>query len=104
MSLDVQNRVTAGVASAGSPRGRLAGVAVAVVVAVVLAIVPMTMGDYAIGLLTLTAITTLPVVSITILFGYAGQITLGQAAFYGIGAYIYANLTAWHRWSPWLAL
>jgi branched-chain amino acid transport system permease protein len=104
MSLDLRTRVPAGTAATRSSGGRLAGVVVAVLIAVVLAIVPMMVGDYAIGLLTLTAITTLPVVSITILFGYAGQITLGQAAFYGIGAYIYANLAAWHGWSPWLAL
>lgn len=74
------------------------------VFAVLVAIVPSTLTDYAIGLLTLTAITTLPVVSVTILFGYAGQVTLGQAAFYGIGAYTYANLTVLHGQSPWLGL
>lgn len=83
---------------------RAAGVVAALVVAVVLAVVPISFTDYVISLLTLTAITALPVVSITILFGYAGQITLGQAAFYGFGAYIYANLTARQGLSPWLAL
>lgn len=107
MSLDMQARRETGTAVPKVFRGaagRAAGVVVALAIAVVLAVVPMSFTDYVIGLMTLTAITALPVVSITILFGYAGQITLGQAAFYGIGAYIYANLSAWRGWSPWLAL
>jgi branched-chain amino acid transport system permease protein len=36
--------------------------------------------------------------------GYAGQISLGHAAFYGIGAYATAVLTVHYNLSPWLAL
>lgn len=86
-------------------RAGLAARGVALIVfAVLVALVPSTLTDYSISLLTLTAITTLPVVSVTMLFGYAGQITLGQAAFYGIGAYVYANLTVKQGLSPWIGL
>jgi branched-chain amino acid transport system permease protein len=36
--------------------------------------------------------------------GYAGQISLGHAAFYGLGAYASGILSAHWGWSPWLAL
>jgi len=36
--------------------------------------------------------------------GYAGQISLGHAAFYGIGAYTTAILTVHYGISPWMAL
>ncbi len=38
------------------------------------------------------------------LMGYAGQISLGHAAFYGLGAYTTGVLTVHWSWSPWLAL
>lgn len=41
---------------------------------------------------------------LTMLTGYAGQISLGHAAFYGIGAYTSAILTGTHGLSPWLAI
>jgi len=43
-------------------------------------------------------------IGLTMLTGYAGQISLGHAAFYGIGAYTSAYLTATHGLSPWLAI
>lgn len=47
---------------------------------------------------------SLIVIGVTLLGGYAGQISLGQAAFYGIGAYLAAIATLHGRVSPWLAL
>jgi len=61
-------------------------------------------------------ILTIVLVGLNLLMGYAGQISLGQAAFYGIGAYVSAILTtlasrhdvlpgvsrSW--WWPWLAI
>lgn len=61
-------------------------------------------------------ILTIVVVGLNLLMGYAGQISLGQAAFYGIGAYVSAAFTArasqlgvpaglvgtW--WWPWLLM
>jgi branched-chain amino acid transport system permease protein len=39
-----------------------------------------------------------------ILGGYAGQISLGQAAFYGLGAYASTMLSTLGGWNPWLAV
>ncbi len=43
-------------------------------------------------------------VSLNLLMGYAGQISLGHAAFFGMGAYASAILTAKFGWSPWPAM
>ena len=43
-------------------------------------------------------------VSLNLLMGYAGQISLGHAAFFGIGAYTSAILSARYGWNPWLAM
>jgi len=61
-------------------------------------------GEYALGLITAIAINTIVVLGLNLLIGYAGQISLGQAAFVGIGAYAAAILAAKHGVSPWLAL
>ena len=43
-------------------------------------------------------------IGISLLMGYAGQISLGQAAFYGIGAYVSGILTATYGLNPWLCM
>ena len=53
---------------------------------------------------TYTGIYTIITVGLGLLMGFAGQISLGQAAFYGIGAYATAVLTTTYDWSPWLSL
>ncbi len=47
---------------------------------------------------------SLIVIGLTLLGGHAGQVSLGQAAFYGIGAYISAITTLRLGISPWLGL
>lgn len=42
--------------------------------------------------------------SLNLLLGYTGQLSLGHAAFFGIGAYATALLTVKLDWSPWLGL
>src|SRR5215510_11055351 len=42
--------------------------------------------------------------SLNLLLGYTGQLSLGHAAFFGIGAYASALLTVKLTWSPWAAL
>jgi branched-chain amino acid transport system permease protein len=42
--------------------------------------------------------------SLNLLLGYTGQLSLGHAAFFGIGAYASALLTLKLEWSPWLGL
>jgi len=43
-------------------------------------------------------------IGLSLLMGYAGQVSLGQAAFFGLGAYASAILTGKFGWSPWAAL
>jgi len=43
-------------------------------------------------------------VSLNLLLGYTGQLSLGHAAFFGIGAYATGLLTVKLEWSPWLGL
>jgi branched-chain amino acid transport system permease protein len=59
---------------------------------------------YYLQVLTFIGINALLAVSLNMLMGYAGQISLGHAAFYGIGAYATAILTVHYGLSPWTAL
>ena len=98
-----------GIASSGDITGsgvwpRRINFALVATLIIVLVLVPHILSLYVVNLVILTAITAIPVASLTMLFGYAGQVSLGQAAFYGIGAYIYANLTVRVNFNTWLAL
>ena len=42
--------------------------------------------------------------SLNLLLGYTGQLSLGHAAFFGIGAYATGLLTVKLGWSPWIGL
>jgi len=54
--------------------------------------------DY--GELTDIAVLALAAVSLNLLIGFTGQISIGHSAFFGIGAYTLAILVADHGWSP----
>jgi branched-chain amino acid transport system permease protein len=43
-------------------------------------------------------------IGLSLLMGYAGQISIGHAAFYGIGAYTSAILTVSYGLNPWLCM
>lgn len=60
--------------------------------------------SYYLQVLTFIGINTLLALGLNMLMGYAGQISLGHAAFYGIGAYTSAILSANYNLSPWLSL
>jgi branched-chain amino acid transport system permease protein len=53
---------------------------------------------------TFAGIYTIIAVGLGLLMGFAGQISLGQAAFYGVGAYSTAVLTTTYGMNPWLTL
>lgn len=53
---------------------------------------------------TFAGIYTIIAVGLGLLMGFAGQISLGQAAFYGIGAYSTAILTTTYGLNPWMTL
>ncbi|HKZ07516.1 MAG TPA: branched-chain amino acid ABC transporter permease [Methylomirabilota bacterium] len=42
--------------------------------------------------------------SLNLLLGYTGQLSLGHAAFFGIGAYATALLSVKLEWSPWIGM
>jgi branched-chain amino acid transport system permease protein len=54
--------------------------------------------------LVFVGIYTILAVALNLLLGLAGQISLGQAAFFGLGAYISGVLTATHAANPWVAM
>jgi branched-chain amino acid transport system permease protein len=49
-------------------------------------------------------ISTMVTVGLCLLIGYTGQVSLGQAAFYGLGAYFSAVLSKTYDVNPWLAM
>jgi branched-chain amino acid transport system permease protein len=59
----------------------------------VLIAVPFGLTDYGNYVLSLWALTTIAAIGLNLTFGYAGQVSLGQGAFVGIGAYVTALLT-----------
>jgi len=60
--------------------------------------------SYYLQVLTFIGINTLLALGLNMLMGYAGQISLGHAAFYGIGAYTTAVLSVNYNLSPWISL
>ncbi len=60
--------------------------------------------SYYFTLFNIIGIHALLVVGLNLLLGYAGQISLGHAAFFGLGAYTSGILTATYGINPWLAL
>lgn len=60
--------------------------------------------NYLLSTLIFIGIYSIVTISLCLLMGYAGQISLGHAAFYGMGAYGSAILTLKFALNPWLAL
>src|SRR5260370_26788002 len=59
---------------------------------------------YELYILALVGLTTIVGVGLNVLLGMTGQISLGHAAFYAIGAYVVAILTTKLDWTFWAAL
>ncbi len=64
----------------------------------------MTSSTYVLSSLIFIGIYSIVTISLCLLMGYAGQISLGHAAFYGLGAYGSAILTVKFAFNPWLAM
>ncbi len=60
--------------------------------------------NYLLGILIVTGIYAIIVIGLGILMGYAGQVSFGHAAFYGLGGYTAAILTTAYRWPAIAAL
>jgi len=61
------------------------------------------LGQYT-TLMIFIGISTMVTVGLCLLMGYTGQVSLGQAAFYGTGAYFSAILSKTYGVDPWLAM
>ena len=61
-------------------------------------------GSFALTLLIFISLYCMVALGLQLVLGYAGQISIGQGAFMGIGAYGYAILTTKQHLPPWPAL
>jgi branched-chain amino acid transport system permease protein len=75
---------------------------VAVALVAIVAVLVWFLPSYYTGLLTLIGIYALVTIGLNVFMGYAGQVSLGQAAFVGIGAYTSAVLSVKLHVTPWL--
>ncbi len=55
-------------------------------------------------LMIFIGISTMVTVGLCLLMGYTGQVSLGQAAFFGCGAYISGVFSKYYSVNPWLAM
>ncbi len=80
--------------------------ALVAIVALAVAAMPLVLtgsdSRYVLKVLTFVGINAMIVLGLALLFGYAGQVSLGHAAFFGLGAYSSAWVTKTLEW-PWLA-
>lgn len=74
---------------------RAGGWALGAVVAVVTALLPLALSDSQLNVYVLLGLAAMVTLGISLLMGYAGQVSLGQGAFYAVGAYT-AGLLAVH--------
>ncbi|MGC9317944.1 MAG: branched-chain amino acid ABC transporter permease [Armatimonadota bacterium] len=71
----------------------------------VVALLPVVVRNrYYLHILIFVSLNLILATGLNLLMGYAGQVSLGHAAFYGIGAYASGILTATYGWNPWLAM
>ncbi|MCC7702459.1 branched-chain amino acid ABC transporter permease [Janthinobacterium sp. GW460P] len=75
------------------------------VLALVLAILPLFLSNaFYYDVVIRIALNAIVVIGLNLLMGYTGQISLGHAGFYGLGAYASAVLTTHYAWPPLAAL
>ncbi len=75
-----------------------------ILIALVLVMPHVVGNDYYIGVLIFAAFNCMACIGLSLLMGYAGQISLGHGAFIAIGAYASGLLTTELGWSPWSAM
>jgi branched-chain amino acid transport system permease protein len=62
-------------------------------------ILPAAVGnDYYLTIMVMVTLNAMVVNGLVLLMGYAGQVSIGHAAFYGLGAYLTGILTTRYRW------
>lgn len=75
-----------------------------ILLGVFLLILPLLCGYYLLHVIIFAGINLIVVLGLGLLLGFSGQVSLGHAAFYGIGAYASALLTVKLGLSFWIAL
>jgi len=75
-----------------------------VVIVVALLLAPRALSNYGLFLLSFWAITTISIQGLNLIMGYAGKISLAQASFMGIGAYVSTLLIQGTGMNFWLAM
>ena len=79
------------------PGGRAVGVFV-LLATIALIVAPLGLKPHGVYLISMWAVMSIAAIGLNLTLGYAGQISLAQAAFVGIGAYCTAILTAKYGW------
>lgn len=75
------------------------------IISLILLVIPWLLPNrYLLSVAVLVGIYSFITIGLNLLLGYAGQISMGHAAFYGMGAYTVAVLTTRFQWDPFLAL
>jgi branched-chain amino acid transport system permease protein len=83
---------------------RARGGALAAAAAVVAAVPWAVESRYVLGMLVFIALNGLAAIGLSLVMGFAGQVSLGQAAFFAVGAYVSGVLTASRGWNGWAAM
>jgi branched-chain amino acid transport system permease protein len=83
---------------------RARGGALAAAAAVVAALPWAVESRYVLGMLVFIALNGLAAIGLSLVMGFAGQVSLGQAAFFAVGAYVSGVLTASGGWNGWAAM
>jgi ABC-type branched-subunit amino acid transport system ATPase component/ABC-type branched-subunit amino acid transport system permease subunit len=91
-------------AAPASPKPPAARVAIFVAALVVLAVAPLVASSYVVHILSVMGIAVILALGLNLLMGYAGQVSLANAAFYGIGAYVVAILGNRYGVPFWIAV
>jgi branched-chain amino acid transport system permease protein len=60
--------------------------------------------SYVLGTLVFIALNAIAALGLSLVMGFAGQVSLGQAAFLAVGAYVSGVLSASHGWNPWAGM
>ncbi len=73
------------------------------IIVAILCVLPRFLGDYTLYVVSLTYVYVIVAIGLNLTLGYANQVSLCHASFFGIGAYTMALLLA-QGWSFWLIL
>ncbi|MHB8647289.1 MAG: branched-chain amino acid ABC transporter permease [Thermomicrobiales bacterium] len=83
---------------------RVRAALLAVVAAGIVAVLPRVLTADKQNVVIFVGLYTIVGAGLTLLMGFAGQVSLGQGGFFAVGAYTVGLLTAKAHWNPWLAL